>query len=1426
MTEPLPTYVTQLRSAWQPTPTNAHNPIKLKATTLHTTDHTVRKKKQSYSERQADTTPNALFRVTAMGIGVHGETVALHVTGYQPYFFIEMPSGARVTDRGVTELLQFFQSLLKSYLRNEIVFGACKIEHHCVYKGYQFGRKRAFLRLVFHSDRCRKALARLVERGVELPETVFGDSLPIPPHKLVHFALYENNCEALVRFLHDRELDPCGWWLLRAHAYEVCSNTVRETRAHIELECTYAQVHPTTDKADKENLGKIMLASFDIEADSSHGDFPVAIKDYTKPVNELTELLLSEHERLQQYKPKRDLSDCTIATWLKYAMGVLPAERVNAHTRDALSQAFVDTSDTSCTLKGIKWTAIAHDINELLQTAMSADTYIGDKVVVHVPKKATTDKDEVVEIRGTGNAREYKLKKARTWVKPVPLDGAIDKQRKSFQRENGNRAYCDMNSHEQRRRKKTFKQVLHACLTERLPKLEGDKVIQIGTVFWRFGESAPCLRHLIALDTCDPIDGVVVESCATERDVLLKWAALMRAMAPNVVTGYNIFGFDYKFMWERADALDIVGEFGDLSLLCDYQTTTPHPLHKHSRAYNQLLPGREKGDPQQCRCDQPLLHCKMVTKKLSSAGLGDNILYFMDVPGMVQIDMLKDIMKDHNLGSYKLDDVASTFIQGGVQSFTDVQHDTSEHEEKQDDTTHTCTQFTSDNRYGVQVNDYVQLYKKNAIGRDPIGKYRLAALDDNADGAHVFTLASHVELQPDAKYEWGLGKDDVSPQDIFRMQKEGSRERAVIGKYCVQDCQLVLTLMMKLQTIPNNLGMSSVCSVPFQYIFTRGQGIKTFSLLSRETAKRGFRIPYRRADGVDVSAMSRDEQVTIHEQGFPAQTIADVKETYQGAFVLKPKPGIYTEHPVAVLDYSSLYPSSIISHNLSPDTIVLDPAYLGDEGAAKLHALGLTFKDVTYDNYISVRVQGGTTYTKQRNTHNPTTTCRYIQPARNDDNSIDDDARGVLPQTVRILLTQRKATRAKIKTEPDAFKRQVLDGLQLAYKVTANSVYGSLGATTNPIFFKDIAASTTAIGREMLLFAKAFVTKHYAGADIVYGDTDSIFINFNVTDEHGAPILGDEALAKTIAMGIDAGERATHELQKVMLLAPQDLEYEKTFYPFVLFSKKRYASIKYEHNPNKGKLDYMGIVLKRRDNAPIVKHVYSDVLGAILHDKSIAIARQRLQQNLRKLLDGGFPLRDFVITKALRGHYENPDQIVHKVLADRMAERDPGNKPQANDRIPYAYIDMGTTPVKLQGDRVEHPDFIRAHNKRIDYTFYITNQISKPIAQIFALKLETLPKYKHRNEPEYWGKMERRLIAEKTSAKQGAASTAPLASSNHTNALSKEDKDDIRTKVTKKISDDRLKMTTELLFGSHIRDATNSREGSRTITEFFKRKPV
>ena len=87
------------------------------------------------------------------------------------------------------------------------------------------------------------------------------------------------------------------------------------------------------------------------------------------------------------------------------------------------------------------------------------------------------------------------------------------------------------------------------------------------------------------------------------------------------------------------------------------------------------------------------------------------------------------------------------------------------------------------------------------------------------------------------------------------------------------------------------------------------------------------------------------------------------------------------------------------------------------------------------------------------------------------------------------LLKARKDTRNKIKTEKDAFRRSVLDGLQLAYKVTANSLYGGVGAEVSSLYYKDIAASTTAIGRQHLHLAKDYVKEHFPTAEIVYGDS-------------------------------------------------------------------------------------------------------------------------------------------------------------------------------------------------------------------------------------------------------------------------------------------------------------------------------------------------
>jgi hypothetical protein len=147
--------------------------------------------------------------------------------------------------------------------------------------------------------------------------------------------------------------------------------------------------------------------------------------------------------------------------------------------------------------------------------------------------------------------------------------------------------------------------------------------------------------------------------------------------------------------------------------------------------------------------------------------------------------------------------------------------------------------------------------------------------------------------------------------------------------------------------------------------------------------------------------------------------------------------------------------------------------------------------------------------------------------------------------------------------------------------------------------------------------------------------------------------------------------------------APQNIEYEKTFWPFCIFSKKRYFGNKYEHNTEKYKQTSMGIVLKRRDNAPIVKTIYAGVIDIILNKRNVEDSKKFFYNSIKELIEGKVDLTQLVISKTVKTDYANPNQIAHKVLADRMGERDPGNKPQSNDRIPYCYIDTSNLSCKI-----------------------------------------------------------------------------------------------------------------------------------------------
>ena len=116
--------------------------------------------------------------------------------------------------------------------------------------------------------------------------------------------------------------------------------------------------------------------------------------------------------------------------------------------------------------------------------------------------------------------------------------------------------------------------------------------------------------------------------------------------------------------------------------------------------------------------------------------------------------------------------------------------------------------------------------------------------------------------------------------------------------------------------------------------------------------------------------------------------------------------------------------------------------------------------------------------------------------------------------------------------------------------------------------------------------------------------------------------------------------------------------------------------------------------------------MYGGVIDIIMKEMNITSAINFLNQSMRNLIYGNFGLDKLIITKTLNDGYKNPEMIAHKVLADRIAERDPGNKPQLHDRIAYVYI-RTKHKVTLQGERIESPEFIKKHKLKPDYEFYV-----------------------------------------------------------------------------------------------------------------------
>jgi len=393
-------------------------------------------------------------------------------------------------------------------------------------------------------------------------------------------------------------------------------------------------------------------------------------------------------------------------------------------------------------------------------------------------------------------------------------------------------------------------------------------------------------------------------------------------------------------------------------------------------------------------------------------------------------------------------------------------------------------------------------------------------------------------------------------------------------------------------------------------------------------------------------------------------------DKFEGATVLEPLTGYYAK-PIATLDFASLYPSIMMAHNLCYCTL-LRPDQVASMDQSQV-------------------------------TKAPITGCCFIKK---------ETRRGLLPMILEELLAARKRAKKEMAIAEDPLTKSVLNGRQLALKISANSVYGFTGATVGVLPCLEISSSVTAFGRTMIDHTKNLVESTYTiqngyahDAQVVYGDTDSVMVKFGMESIEEAMRLGQEAA----------------DMVSKTFLTPIKLEFEKVYCPYLLMNKKRYAGL-YWTNPEKyDKLDAKGIETVRRDNCGLVRQLVETSLRKVLIEKSIPNAIEYVQQVISDLLQNKLDLSLLVITKSL-GKGANAEDYAakqaHVELAERMRKRDPSTAPGSGDRVPYVII-AGNKGMKAY-EKSEDPLYALENNLTIDSQYYIENQLMQPLLRIFG----------------------------------------------------------------------------------------------------------
>ena len=431
------------------------------------------------------------------------------------------------------------------------------------------------------------------------------------------------------------------------------------------------------------------------------------------------------------------------------------------------------------------------------------------------------------------------------------------------------------------------------------------------------------------------------------------------------------------------------------------------------------------------------------------------------------------------------------------------------------------------------------------------------------------------------------------------------------------------------------------------------------------------------------------------EMGFMVPTIQYGQlgdQGYEGATVLEAQKGAYYK-PITALDFEGLYPSIMMAHNLCYSSLVMDPKYENVPGV----------EYETFEIPVPSKVEGQPP-TKR--------VCKFAQGVPT-----------LLPSILLELKQFRKQAKKDMAASTGALKA-MYNGKQLAYKISMNSVYGFTGASKGMLPCVNIASTVTTKGRSMIDETKEYVEKNFPGAKVRYGDTDSVMVEFDVGDRKGL---------EAVEYSWEIGERAAEECT-TLFKKPNNLELEKVYWPYFLYSKKRYAAKLWTQGKDgKMNMDYIdvkGLQLVRRDNTAHVREVCKELLDVVLESSDTEPPKALALQRAIELLEGDVPNEKLTLSQSLSDSYKVKGHGVsinspgikdinqaHVQVVRKMRERQPGSEPQSGDRVPYILVKTDDPKAKAF-EKSEDPKYVKDNNVPIDYEYYFMNKFINPVCDL------------------------------------------------------------------------------------------------------------